>query len=102
MIEGAVASLPRKGVHPVVVCKAGEPECYKGLKTYILWWFRRHRTEVPLTILHRNLNYVMECGVINLFCSIEWAIEGGLCQVNIPREGTPGSIGLHWSVLGFY
>jgi hypothetical protein len=63
----------------LVVCKAGEPECYKGLKTYILWWFRRHRTEVPLTILHRNLNYVMECGVTNPFCTIERAVEGGLC-----------------------
>jgi hypothetical protein len=86
----------------VVVCKAGEPEGYKGLKTYILWWFTRHRTELPITLLHRNLNYVMECGVTNLFCNIEQVIEGGLCQVNIPREGTLGSIGLHRSVLCFY
>jgi hypothetical protein len=85
----------------VGVCKAGEPECYKRLKTYILWWFRRHRTEARLTLLHRNLNYVMECGVTNLFSTIEWSIEGGLCHVNIPREGTPGSIALHWFVLSF-
>jgi hypothetical protein len=31
----------------VVVCKAGEPECYKGLKTYILWWFRRQGLKSP-------------------------------------------------------
>ncbi len=86
----------------VVLCKAGEPECYKGLKTYILCWFRRHRTEVPLTLLHRNLNYVMECGVTNLFSTTKRSIEGELCQVNIPREGTPSSIGLHGSVLCFY
>jgi len=60
----------------LVVCKAGKPECYKGLKTYVLWWFRRHRTEVPLTLLHRNLNYVMECSVTNLFCSIEETPRG--------------------------
>jgi hypothetical protein len=58
-------------------------------------------TEVPLTLLHQNLNYVMECGVTNLFCHIDWATEGGLCQVNIPREGTPGSFGLPWSVICF-
>jgi hypothetical protein len=63
----------------VVVRKAGKPECYKGLKTYILWWFKRHMTEVPLTLLHQSLNYVMECGVTNLFCNIEQGIEGGLC-----------------------
>jgi len=60
------------------------------------------RLKVPLTLLHRNLNYVMECGVTNLFCNIERAIEGGLCMVNIPREGTPSSIGLHWSIVCFY
>jgi len=59
-------------------------------------------TEVPLTLLHRNLNYVMKCGVTNLFCTVEQAIESGLCQVNIAREGTTSSIGLHWSVLCFY
>ncbi len=86
----------------VVICKAREPECYKGLKTYILWWFRRHRTEVPLRLLlHRNLNYVMECGVSNPFSTLERSIEEGLCQVNSPREGTPCSIGLHSSVLRF-
>jgi len=31
----------------VVVCQAGEPECYKGLKTYILWWFRRQGLKSP-------------------------------------------------------
>ncbi len=71
----------------------------RGLKTYILWWSRRHKTEAPLTLLHPNLNYVMECGVTNPFSTIELSIEGGLCQVNILKEGTPGSIGLNWSVL---
>ncbi len=81
----------------VVICKARKPEFYKALKTYVLWWFRRHRTEVPLTLLlHRNLNHVMECGVTNPFSTIERSIEGGLCQVNIPREGTPGQ---YWPSL---
>jgi hypothetical protein len=67
--------MPSNWFCSVVLSKAGEQECYKGFKTYILWWFRRHRTEVPLTLLHWNLNYVMECGVFNFFCTIERAIE---------------------------
>jgi len=94
--------MPSNWFCSVVVCKANKPECYKDLKTYIFWSFRRHRTEVPLTLLKRNLNYVMECGVTNLFLTIERAIESGLCQVNIASEGTTGNIGLHWSVLCFY
>jgi hypothetical protein len=71
--------MPSIGFALYLFDKAGKPECYKGLKTYILWWFKRHMTEVPLTLLHQSLNYVMECGVTNLFCNIEQGIEGGLC-----------------------